>query len=197
MDFKEAMMHRRSQYSIEKKSPISDEKIFELVEFAMKHSPAAFNTPSQTTAVLLGEKHNQLWDIVLNTLQGIVPANQFSATETKIRSFQAGYGTILYFSDAEVSQSLQEKFPLYKDNVPVYAQQANGMLQVAIWNLLELEGFGASLQHYNPLIDEAVQTAFDIPKSWQLIAQMPFGLPTAQPAPKKFAPIEARIKLIK
>ena len=68
------------------------------------------------------------------------------------------------------------------------------MLQYIAWTLLETEGFGASLQHYNPLIDEKVKSAWDIPSSWKLIAQMPFGLPTALADKKEFVPIEKRFK---
>jgi len=49
------------------------------------------------------------------------------------------------------------------------------MLQYAIWVALREYGFGANLQHYNPLIDQEVKENFNIPTSWNLIAQMPFG----------------------
>ena len=39
-------------------------------------------------------------------------------------------------------------------------------------------GFGASLQHYNPLIDEAVAKQWHINPNWKLIAEMPFGTST-------------------
>lgn len=197
MEYREAIEHRRSYYDIEKKSTISDEKIVELVEFATQYTPSAFNCQSQTAAVLLGEKHDQLWDIVRETLRKVVPSSQFAATESKINAFKAGYGTILYFDDVSITKSMQEQFPLYADNFPIYGEQANGMLQFAIWNLLESQGFGASLQHYNPLIDDEIQTAFGIPKSWRLVAQMPFGIPVSQPDPKEFAAIAPRVMLIK
>ncbi|NFV72581.1 nitroreductase, partial [Clostridium botulinum] len=38
-------------------------------------------------------------------------------------------------------------------------------------------GFGASLQHYNELIEEDVKKEWNIPNNWKLIAQMPFGKP--------------------
>ena len=38
--------------------------------------------------------------------------------------------------------------------------------------------FGASLQHYNPLIDEAVAKQWHINPNWKLIAEMPFGTST-------------------
>ena len=47
---------------------------------------------------------------------------------------------------------------------------------------LEDMGYGASLQHYNPLIDKAVAERWLINPDWKLIAQMPFGAPLDSPA---------------
>ena len=69
------------------------------------------------------------------------------------------------------------------------------MLQFAVWTLLEEAGLGASLQHYNPLIDEAVKRVWQIPDSWQLLAQMPFGAPAGAPGEKAFEPLERRVKV--
>lgn len=187
------MEHRRSFYGIEKKSPVPDERIMALVSFAVRHTPSAMNCQSQMTAVLLGENHDRLWAIVMEALRKIVPAQRFSGTEAKIKGFQAGYGTVLFFNDEGITKAQQESTPLYAENFPIWAEQANGMLQFAIWNLLEGEGFGASLQHYNPLIDVEVQSAFSLSKSWRLIAQMPFGLPSAPPDVKEYAETAARV----
>lgn len=197
MDFLDAMKHRRSFYSISKKSTLSEVRIIELVKCATKHTPTAFHSQSAMTAVLLGEKHNRLWDIVLTALRECVPAAGLPATEAKIKSFQAGYGTVLYFNDDSITKSMQQSYPLYAENFPIWAEQANGMLQFAVWTLLESEGLGASLQHYNPLIDSAVRLAFSLPESWRLIAQMPFGTPTAQPDAKEWTDIDTRVKIIK
>ncbi len=75
----------------------------------------------------------------------------------KINSFASGYGTILYFEDMSVVEDLQKQFALYKDNFPVWSQQSSAMHQFVIWTSLEIEGFGASLQHYNELIEEDVK----------------------------------------
>jgi predicted oxidoreductase (fatty acid repression mutant protein) len=77
----------------------------------------------------------------------------------------------------------------------VWAQQSNGILQYIIWTSLQEEGLGASLQHYNPLIDSEVKTQWNVPDSWELIAQMPFGKPTAPPGDKEFMPLEERVKI--
>lgn len=53
------------------------------------------------------------------------------------------------------------------------------MLQLFVWTALENEGLDASLQHYNPIIDEEVKKQWNIPESWKLIVQMPFGKPAS------------------
>ena len=155
--------------------------------------PSAFNNQSARVVLLYGENHKKLWEIVMNTLRKVVPAGKFEPTENKIKGLAESYGTILFFDSTRTTKELMEKFPLYRDNFPVWAEQANGMLQFAIWSLLAEQGLGASLQHYNPLIDDEVKEVFEIPKSWKLIAQMPFGKPTAPAPGKEFLPIEKRV----
>ena len=56
-------------------------------------------------------------------------------------------------------------------------------------------GLGASLQHYNPLIDDEVRRTWNLPGDWMLIAQMPFGTPTGEPGEKEFEDLSKRIKI--
>jgi predicted oxidoreductase (fatty acid repression mutant protein) len=193
----EAVKARRTYYGISKQSTISDDQIINLVQEAVKYSPSAFNSQSARTVVLLGENHDKLWNIVKETLRKIVAADQFASTEQRIDSFKAGYGSVLFFEDSAVIEGLQKQFASYADNFPKWSQQSSGIVQYVVWTLLEEQGLGASLQHYNPLIDEEVKQAWDIPSSWQLIAQMPFGTPTAEPGEKQFQPIDERVKIFK
>jgi predicted oxidoreductase (fatty acid repression mutant protein) len=196
-DFYTAVADRRTFYGISKESVVSDERIKEIIEHAVKHTPSSFNSQSARVVLLLGENHNKLWDITKENLRKIVPADKFSSTENKINSFRNGYGTILFFEDTSVIESLQQQFALYKDNFPIWSQQSSGMHQYVIWTALEIEGFGVSLQHYNELIEADVKKEWSIPDNWKLIAQMPFGKPTAQPDEKQFQPLENRIKVFK
>ena len=180
-----------------RKKVISDERIEEVIAHAVKHAPSGFNSQSGRVVILLGENHDKLWNITEATLREIVPADKFQPTEDKMTSFRNGYGTVLFFEDQSVVESLQAQFPLYKDKFPEYSLQSSGMLQYVVWTSLEVEGFGASLQHYQPLIDEAVQKIWDIPQNWTLLAQMPFGKPTAAPGEKQFNSIEDRMKVFK
>ncbi|MED3550367.1 nitroreductase family protein [Cytobacillus praedii] len=196
-DFYSVLKERRSYYGINKDISVSEERIKEIIEFAVKYTPSAFNSQTARLVVLTGDAHNKLWVITTKTLKEVVGNGDFTGTQQKMDSFKAGYGTVLFFEDEAIVKALQEQFALYADNFPIWSEQASGMHQLVVWAGLEAEGLGASLQHYNPLIDEEVKREWDIPSTWKLIAQMPFGNPTAQPGEKEFKPLEERVKFIK
>ncbi|MFZ2959030.1 MAG: nitroreductase family protein [Candidatus Ozemobacteraceae bacterium] len=196
--FTDAVKARRTCYAISKDPVISDERIREIVSEALKHSPSAFNSQSARIVLLIGKQHDRLWDIVKAELKKIVPSERLQATEDKINgAFRSGYGSVLYFEDMNVIKGMQEQFPSYKDAFPMFSSHSAGMLQFVIWTALAEEGIGASLQHYNPVIDDAVKTEWNLPDSWKLLAQMPFGKPVAQPDEKEFQPLEHRFKVFK
>ncbi|GFO61037.1 nitroreductase [Geomonas silvestris] len=196
--FLNAVKNRRSYYALSSEPVASDERIEEIVAEALRHVPSSFNSQGARVLVLLGEHHLRLWDLTKAELKKIVPPENFAGTEAKIDgSFRSGYGSILYFEDTAVVEGLQRSFPLYRDNFPVWSSQSSGMLQFAIWTALELEGFGATLQHYNPVIDEAVRQNWGVPETWKLLAQMPFGKPAGQPGEKEIQPLAGRLKLFR
>jgi predicted oxidoreductase (fatty acid repression mutant protein) len=194
-DFYSAVRDRRSMYGISKETVIPDERIIEIVRYAVMHAPSAMNSQSGRAVVLLGEQHDRLWDITTEILRKRVPAEKFAPTEAKMNSFRNGYGSIMFFEDQSVVEALQAKLPTYKDNFPMWSLQSSGMLQYIVWTALEAEGFGASLQHYNPLIDEEVRKEWSIPENWKLLSQMVFGKPTAPAGEKEFKPLDERVKV--
>ena len=193
-NFYEALKERRSIYAISKESGVSNERIQEVINEAVLHTPSAFNSQSARVVVLFGENHNKLWDITEASLKKIVPEENFAPTKEKIDSFRNGYASVLFFEDQNVVKNLQEQFSLYKDNFPVWSQQSSGMLQYVIWTSLAVEGLGASLQHYNELIAEDVAKEWNIPSGWKLVAQMPFGKPVSGAGEKEFMPLDERVK---
>lgn len=196
-NFYEAIEKRRTYYGISKEKVVSDDEIKELIEHAVKHTPSAFNSQTARVVLLLNEHHTKLWDITKEALRKIVPADKFSTTEEKINSFNAGHGTILFFEDHDIVEYLQKEFPTYKDNFPIWSKESSGMHQFNIWTSLELQGYGASLQHYNELIEEEVKEEWNIPEGWKMRAQMPFGKPTSHPGEKEFKPLEDRVMIYK
>jgi len=187
---------RRTNYTLGKDVTLPQEEITARIEAVVREVPSAFNMQSGRIIIAYGSAHDKIWQITKDTLRAVVPAEAFSNTEKKIDSFAAAYGTILYYDDTDVVKKLQEQFPLYAANFPTWAQQANGMMQYALWTLFANMGLAANLQHYNPLIDEALASEFDVPASWQLIAQMPFGQPLSQPGPIEKLPIDERVKIV-
>lgn len=191
--FLDAVVGRRSIYSLGKEKTISHDRVEEIVKTAVTHVPSAFNSQSSRTVVLFDEQSGDFWEIVKDSLKKIVPAADFGKTAEKIDSFNAGWGTVLFFEDQSTVQNLASQFPLYKENFPVWSLQSNGMLEFAIWTALENEGLGASIQHYNELIEDAVKKRWNLDDKWKLLAQMPFGSVTSPPGGKDFLSIEQRL----
>lgn len=170
------LKERRSIYALGEKVSLSNENILELVKVAIKESPSSFNSQTSRAVVLFGASHEKLWDLTEAALKLAVPEGQdFTPTIEKLNSFRSGYGTILFFEDMSIVKNLQEQFVLYADNFPVWAEQSSGIAQHSVWTALATENIGASLQHYNPLIDDAVSSEWNLSSDWKLRAQMPFG----------------------
>jgi len=166
---------RRTQYALGRDVTLSKEALTTLIQDAIKHSPSSFNSQSSRALVLFGEENQKLWRLAVDEVRKVAPAEGFEKTEAKLASFAAGVGTVLYFEDQDVVKGLQEKFALYAEHFPVWSEQSSGMAQLAVWTALASVDVGASLQHYNPVIDQAVAREWNIPASWKLRAQMPFG----------------------
>ncbi len=192
-NFFEPIIKRRSVYAISNESTIADEKIMEILETAINHCPSPFNSQTSRVFLLKGEEHTKLWNIVLETLRAMIPADKFAPTEEKIAGFAAGYASVMFFEDYSTVNNLMKSFPTYAEHFPNWSHQSSGMVQFAVWTALENEGLGASLQHYNPIIDETVKKTWNIPADWKLLSQMPFGKPTAPAGPKEFMPIKERL----
>ena len=185
-NFIEALEHRRSNYSLSAAMCATEEQIVAMIDRVMLATPSAFNSQSSRVVVLFGIHHLCLWGIVKQTLKERISAEQYENSRHKIDScFASGCGTVLFYEDMAVVAEMKRDFKLYADKFDEYSYQTSAMHQLSIWTALEDMGFGASLQHYNPLIDAEVARQWNIPDQWKLIAQMPFGTPLSIPEPKE------------
>lgn len=196
---KNAIKDRRTYYQLENTSPVSDQEIHSVIEHVLLYAPSAFNSQSARIVLLLGDNNKKMWEITKNELKKISKSEEaFKVTEQKVdTSFASGYGTILFFEDQSVIKGLQDGFPSMATNFIKWSDHSSGIAQVLTWIGLESIGFGASLQHYNPLIDEAVKKEWNISDDWELVAQMPFGMPVGKPGEKTHIPIEERLVVMK
>lgn len=190
-----AIAARRSVYALNRELPLPPQDIVVLIEDALRHAPSAFNSQSTRLQVLFGAEHEALWDIAADALRAVVPVDAFAATAEKLAAFRAAAGTILFFEDRDVIKGLQERMPIYADTFPCSADQGGAMLQYALWTLFSAAGIGANLQHYNPLIDDAVAARWHIPASWHLRAQLVFGGIAAAPGEKDITPLQGRLRV--
>lgn len=194
MSFLDQIKQRRTIYAIGKNVDLTPANIESLIKEAVNHSPSAFNSQTSRIVTLFGESHLQFWNIVRETLRKIVPEAAFEATNKKLDSFSAGYGTVLFYEDQDVVKSLQEQFALYADNFPVWSEHSSAIAQFAVWTALSEQNIGASLQHYNPIVDAEIAEIFDIPANWKLRAQLVFGSIEAPAAEKTFMAEADRFK---
>lgn len=195
--FKEALKNRRSIYTLGRNVDLTESQIENLITEAVKYSPTAFNAQSPRVVILFGAAHEKLWEMTEAALKPLTPAEAFPNTQAKLAGFKAGLGTVLFFKNTDTVKNLQEQFALYADNFPDWSEQSNGIATANTWVALEEAGLGANLQHYNPVIDEAVAQEWDIPTNWQLRSQLVFGSKEGEAGEKDFLADDERFRVIR
>lgn len=192
----EKIRQRRTIYALGKNLSQGDDHIIATIQAAVRESPSAFNSQSARVVILLGESHDKLWDIVRDELRGRV-ANEaaWEKTAAKVAGFKAAYGTVLFYEDEAVIEGLQEQMPTYAAKFAIWSEHGHGIAAHNVWAALANDGIGASLQHYNPIIDADVAKAFNIPPSWSLRAEMPFGSIESPAGEKEYMPDEERFRI--
>ena len=93
-NFLTAVQNRRTHYALNDKSPVSDDRIKEIVKTTVQYVPSAFNVQSTRYVVLLKDQHKKLWDIVSDILQPHIKEETREGTEKRIAGFRAAYGTV-------------------------------------------------------------------------------------------------------
>lgn len=192
-----ANQKRRSVRDLNKNLPISQDRLEEIVKSVTLQYPSAFDTQSARVVLVVGEKHDLLWDKIIEILRGVVQGD-FSATFARLSAFKKGYGTILFFEDFKPLEKSYENFSfLGLETFKNFSEQSSGIIQYALWLALAYEGVGCNLQHYNPLIDEEVKKMFEIPSDWSLKAQLIIGGINKEPEAKNLKDINTLVKIIK
>ncbi|WP_374530975.1 nitroreductase family protein [Acinetobacter sp.] len=195
-EFLNLIEQRRTIYALGKNVEQTPEYLTDLIQRTIRESPSSFNSQSSRAVILFNSEHEKFWNFVKQELQAYATDEAAAAkTETKMDSFAAGLGTILFFEDMAVVEDLQNRFALYAENFPIWAEHSTAMAQFATWTALHTEGLGASLQHYNPIVDAQVHAEWDIPKNWKLRAQLVFGSIEAAAKEKTYIENNERFKV--
>lgn len=194
--FIDSILKRRTQYALGKDLPLPRAEVARLIEDAIRHSPSSYNSQSSRALILFGAHSEKLWGFVYEVLSARTAPDAFTRTANRLRSFQAAAGTILFFEDQEAVRGLQEKNPAIADKFTAFSEHSSGMAQYAVWTALANAGIGASLQHYyEPAVDEQIAATWQVPTTWKIRAQMPFGSNAAPLAAKTFIDDSLRFKV--
>lgn len=194
-NFLEIATQRRSIYVLGSDLPLPKQDVTDLIKEAVRQAPSSFNSQSSRVVILFGEEHKKLWEITRAQLRKIVPEEKFKATGDKLDMFAASAGSVLFFEDESVIESLQEQFATYADNFPIWSEHSTGIAQYAVWLALAEQNIGANLQHYTPLIDNDVKSTWGIPESWKLRAHLNFGSIQAPAGEKTYIDDDKRFKV--
>lgn len=195
MNFVDLLKQRRSIYQLGSQVSLTNDELLSLIRTVVRESPSAFNSQTSRILILLDQAHQEFWDMTEHILKEVTPEEAFPNTQAKLAGFRSGKGTVLFYEDLDIVQELQNSFPLYADNFPIWAEHSSAIAQNNLWLALAEQNIGANIQHYNPLIDDAVASKWDIPKSWKLIAQMPFGTIEQAAGEKEYMQDEVRFKI--
>lgn len=85
---------RRTCYSVEAKSPISDARIVEIAREVVKHSPSSFNCQSTRLVVLLRDEHVRFWEMAKECFKATMKPDVYGGYEKKLLQRQEAYGTV-------------------------------------------------------------------------------------------------------
>ena len=145
---------RRSIYALGKDVELSNQELIDTIQGAVLNTPTAFNSQTSRVVILLDEESDAFWnEIAYSELEKVTPAEAFEGTKERLKGFAQAKGTILFYEDQDVVKGLQEQFPLYADNFPIWSEQGHGIALYATWLALAEKNIGMNVQHYNPLVD--------------------------------------------
>jgi len=203
-DYIKTITYRRTVYGLNDKSPVSDDRILEIIKGVMNTTPSSYNTQPGRIVVLLGAPHKKLWDITMEIGLPMIKAHAGEDAEKAMsgtfNAFKGAYGSILFFEDNDAVKKAGETHKAAAHMFPQFSEHSDAMAQIQIWTALELEGFGANLQHMQAFsaVEAAIKKEWSLPESYTLKANMNFGgMAQDQPPKPDKLPFEETIKVIK
>lgn len=194
--FAELLENRRSQYVIGANTDVTAEQVAEALKNVVPHVPTAFNSQSSRLVVASGENNAKLWDLIKDVQSKVLPEETFNYMAPIMDGARNAVGTVLFFEDRD---AVENGIPANDERRYVYKNHASANAQFATWLTLTDLGLGATLQHFNigyeQGFDRAIRELLDLPESWELVAEMPFGSIEAPAAEKEVITAEEQVIL--
>ena len=196
-EFKNVIKNRRSIYALGTNSEYSIEEIVATIRETQKDVPSAFNSQTSRLVVLTGEANTKLWNLILDVQKEVLDQGTWDFMSPIMEGAKNGIGTVLFFEDRDAVA----KMPTQGQRTEAYKQNNSANSQYATWLALAEMNLGGSLQHFNvgyeQGFDKGIREMFDLPESYELVAQMPFGSVEQVAGEKEYIDSEVQVQLIK
>ena len=194
--FTDLIKERRTAYAIGTNTELSNKEIADRIREVAQQIPTAFNSQTTRLVVVFGEDNVKFWDHILDVQKDVMEGDMWEMMSGVMQGAKAGVGTVLFFEDRDaVKGALGEN-----ERATVYKQHHSANAQYGIWLALTDLGLGGSLQHMNigfeQGFDKSVKDMFNLPASYEMIAQMPFGSIEAEPNPKEFIDSSEQVRVV-
>ncbi|AMB99387.1 nitroreductase [Aerococcus urinaehominis] len=195
-NFKELASKRRTVYHLGRNTEVSQEEISNYLSQVLQEVPTAFNSQTSRIVIVFGDKHEALWQEIYNVQEQVLAGDMWDMMSGVIQGAQAGLGTVLFFEDRDQVAQM----PTNSERQEAYKQNNSANNQYAAWLALAELGLGASLQHFNigyaQGFDKSIKELLDLPASYELVAQMPFGSVETPAQEKDYLATEEKIQVI-
>jgi predicted oxidoreductase (fatty acid repression mutant protein) len=150
---------------------------------AARSVPAAYNRPPWHI-VVVHERSGGFWDVVEAAFRDRLGGDRLARYLDRLAGFRGGVGAVLVYEDRTAVEEMRQACGIDHDQARAYSEQGLGMVQLALWLAIVAEGLGASLQHWEALIEDRVAAFLGLPADrFRLAATMPLGFPAEEPRP--------------
>ena len=186
---------RRSIYALGTDSNYSKKDIENRIREVVKQVPSAFNSQTTRVVVLFDSANEKFWNHIYDVQQNVLEGDMWDMMSGIITGAKNGIGTVLFFEDKEAVEGM----PAQGVRQEAYKQNNNANAQYAVWLALAEMDLGASLQHFNvgyeQGFDKGTKEMFNLPESYEMLAQMPFGSVEQQAGEKEHIDTDVQVKV--
>lgn len=193
--FVELVEKRRSIYVLGTDSQYSKKEISERIREVVKQVPTAFNSQTTRVVVLFDEPNNKFWDHIYDVQKDVLEGDMWDMMSGIMTGSKNGIGTVLFFEDTDAVKEM----PVQGIRGEAYKQNNNANAQYAVWLALTEMELGATLQHFNvgyeQGFDQGTKEMFNLPESYEMLAQMPFGSVEQEVGEKEHIDADVQVKV--
>ena len=151
--------------------------MLEALGSAIDSTPAAFGM-SPWQVVLLHERRGMFWDVVERSFREHLTGEQLDRYLTRLDGFRPAVVVAMVYEDLSVRERLVSERGLSSETGFDFALQGLGMVQLGMWLAATGFGLGASLQHWDWMVEAALAEFAGLPQAcFRLVSVMPFGHP--------------------